>query len=146
MNRIKKRPIVFVSGVFDILHYGHVDFLFRAKSIVSEKNGQLIVAVHDDESVQKKKGKNRPINSLNDRVKVLEAVRYVDKVIPWIGWENIASLVKEIKPEYIAVCGDEHKGKTIGAVAAEINAELIVIPKIINQSTTKIIKIIDSLG
>ena len=134
-----KQKIVFVSGVFDVLHFGHVDFLRRAKSLVGDK-GKLVVAVHDDESVRAHKGADRPINGLNERVKFLEAIRYVDEVIPWLGWENVADLVRDLKPDYIAVSGDEHKRKTISTISTEIGAELIVFPKIPDLSTTKIIK------
>lgn len=133
-----KVPTVFVSGVFDVIHYGHIDFLMRAKALVG-KEGKLIVAVHDDESVAKHKGPGRPINGLSERVKVLEAIRYVDEVIPWIGWENVANLVREMKPTFLAVSGDEYKGKSTGVIASEIKAKLQVFPKIEGVSSTQII-------
>lgn len=141
-NRNKK--IVFVSGVFDVLHYGHVDFLMRAKALVGD-DGQLVVAIHDDESVSKHKGDDRPINGLDERKKVLEAIRYVDRVIPWVGWENIKELVLEMKPDYIAVSGDEYKNKDIGVIASQVNAKLHVFPKIEGVSSSKIIEKLKSL-
>jgi len=129
---------VFVSGVFDILHFGHIDFLQKAKNLVGE-DGILIIAVHDDVSVREKKGRARPIHGLNERVKVLEAIKYVDEVIPWIGWENVSELVEKIKPDYIAVSGEEYKRKSIGSIAKKVGAELKTFPKIPELSTTKII-------
>jgi rfaE bifunctional protein nucleotidyltransferase chain/domain len=139
----KDKKIVFVSGVFDILHHGHVDFLRRAKSLVGEQ-GKLVVAVHDDESVRAHKGADRPINGLNERVQVLKAIRYVDEVVPWIGWENVSDYVKELKPNYIAVSGNEYKKKSISSTAEEIGAKVISFPKIQDISTSKLIELINS--
>ena len=134
-----KQKTVFVSGVFDILHYGHVDFLRRAKSLVGDK-GKLIVAVHDDESVRLHKGKNRPIHGLSERVKVLEAIRYVDEVVPWIGWENVAEFVRQRKPDFIAVSGDEYKAKSVSTIASEIDAKLVTFPKFPELSSSSILE------
>lgn len=137
-----QKKTVFVSGVFDILHHGHIDFLKRAKSLVNDE-GKLVVAVHDDESVRKHKGDGRPINGLNERVQVLEAIRYVDQVVPWLGWENIADYVKELRPDYIAVSGDEYKKKSLSSIADEIGAKVIVFPKIQDISTSKLVELIN---
>jgi D-glycero-beta-D-manno-heptose 1-phosphate adenylyltransferase len=140
----QKKKIVFVSGVFDVLHYGHVDFLMRAKALVGDE-GELVVAIHDDESVAKHKGAGRPINGLDERKKFLEAIRYVDRVVPWIGWENIKNLVLEMKPDYIAVSGDDYKNKNVGVIASQINAKLHIFPKIEGVSSSKIIERIKSI-
>lgn len=134
----KQGKTIFVSGVFDILHPGHIRFLKQAKNQVGE-SGKLIVALHDDNSIRKKKGNSRPVNSLKDRIFVLKALKCVDEVIPWHGWENIEELVRELKPDYIAVSGNEYKLKTVEKVAKDIGAELVIFSKSEKYSTTNII-------
>ena len=59
--------IVFTNGCFDILHAGHVGYLDEAR----ELGDRLIVAINDDESVRRLKGDGRPVNRLEDRIRVL---------------------------------------------------------------------------
>lgn len=134
-----KKKTVFVSGVFDIVHAGHIEFLYEAKKLAGLK-GQLVVAVHDDVSVRKHKGESRPIHSLEDRIKVLEALKPVDKVVPWYGWKNISNLVYLIEPDYIAVSGDEYKAKTLRKFIKDLNTELVVFPRYKDLSTTRVIE------
>ncbi len=83
LNReLEKHPqqtIVFTNGVFDILHAGHIELLEFAKS----KGDRLIVGINDDASVKRLKGENRPIFSLAERTELLDAVQYVDYIIPF---------------------------------------------------------------
>src|SRR5262249_41991166 len=71
--------IVMTNGCFDILHAGHVMYLDHAKTL----GQKLIVAVNDDVSVQRLKGKNRPINPLARRISVLAGLAAVDWVVPF---------------------------------------------------------------
>jgi D-beta-D-heptose 7-phosphate kinase / D-beta-D-heptose 1-phosphate adenosyltransferase len=77
--RTHGRRIVFTNGCFDILHAGHVSYLTQAKAL----GDILIVGVNSDESVQRLKGKNRPVNALPDRLTVLSALSCVDHVVPF---------------------------------------------------------------
>ena len=67
--RRRNETIVLTNGCFDILHPGHIDILEYAKSL----GDKLIVAVNDDESVERLKGANRPVNDLASRMLVLSA-------------------------------------------------------------------------
>ena len=74
----ERRRLVFTNGVFDILHAGHVKYLQAARSL----GDLLIVGMNTDESTRSLgKGPNRPINTLEDRIAVLEALRCVDGVV-----------------------------------------------------------------
>ena len=65
-----RRPLVFTNGCFDILHRGHVDYLEQAAQL----GATLLVAVNSDESIRTLgKGEDRPINSLADRLAVLDS-------------------------------------------------------------------------
>ena len=69
--------IGYTTGVFDMFHIGHLNILRRAK----EQCDYLIVGVSTDELVQHDKHKT-PIIPLAERMKIVEAIRYVDKVVP----------------------------------------------------------------
>lgn len=73
----KKYKIGYTTGVFDLFHIGHLNILKRAK----EQCDYLIVGVSTDELVQDYKNK-RPIIPFEERKQIIEAIRYVDKVIP----------------------------------------------------------------
>lgn len=82
-----KRVITY--GTFDLLHYGHVRLLKRAK----ELGDYLIVGLSTDEFNEFKKHKEA-YNTYPERKYILEAIRYVDKVIPEKDWDQKISDVK----------------------------------------------------
>lgn len=69
--------IGYTTGVYDMFHIGHLNILKRAK----EQCDFLIVGVSTDELVQKEKNKT-PIIPFADRCKIVEAIKYVDRVVP----------------------------------------------------------------
>ena len=81
--------IGYTTGVYDMFHIGHLNILRRAKELCDF----LIVGVSTDDLVQKDKNKT-PIIPFEDRVKIIEAIRYVDKVVPqcdknkFAAWER----------------------------------------------------------
>ena len=82
---------VFTTGTFDVLHYGHINLLQKAK----ELGDYLIVALSTDE-FNNIKGK-KAYHSYETRKKMLEAIRYVDLVIPEENWEQKIYDVKNYK-------------------------------------------------
>lgn len=97
-----KRVITY--GTFDLLHYGHINLLKRAK----QEGDYLIVALSTDE-FNKLKGK-KSFFDYNKRKVLLEAIRYVDLVIPEETWEQKAEDIHKYKVD-IFVIGDDWKGK-----------------------------------
>ena len=93
---------VITYGTFDLLHYG---LLQRAKAL----GDYLIVALSTDEFNSKEKNKITYF-SYEERKRLLEAIRYVDLVIPEQNWEQKISDVKEFKVDTF-VMGDDWKGK-----------------------------------
>lgn len=87
---MKKYKIGYTTGVYDMFHIGHLNILRRAKELCE----YLIVGVSTDELVRHDKNKT-PIIPFRDRVKIIEAIRYVDKVVPqenkakFSAWEQI---------------------------------------------------------
>ena len=68
---------VWTNGCFDILHRGHIEMFRYAKSLGDE----LVVGIDKDEKVKLYKGKDRPINNLQDRMYMLQSIKYIDKVV-----------------------------------------------------------------
>lgn len=98
-----KRVITY--GTFDLLHYGHINLLRRAKAY----GDYLIVVVSSDEFNMEEKNK-KCYFSYEIRKQLVEAVRYVDLVIPEESWEQKISDIKEYHVDTF-VMGDDWEGK-----------------------------------
>src|SRR5512136_323340 len=101
----RDRKIVLASGVFDLLHLGHVKFLEEAKK-TGGKNAELLVIIARDSTVEKTKGR-KPIMSENQRRALVESLKVVDKAV--LGFEDfdIQDVIAKIKPDVIALGHDQ---------------------------------------
>ncbi|MBR6316467.1 MAG: glycerol-3-phosphate cytidylyltransferase [Lachnospiraceae bacterium] len=120
---------VITYGTFDLLHYGHVNLLQRAKAY----GDYLIVALSTDEFNWNEKQK-KCYFSYEKRKKLLEAIRYVDLVIPEEGWDQKISDVKEFKVDTF-VMGDDWEGKFD---FLKEYCEVVYLPRTPEISTTQI--------
>ena len=120
---------VITYGTFDLLHYGHIQLLKRAK----EKGDYLIVALSTDEFNWNSKQK-KCYFSYEQRKALLESVRYVDLVIPEENWEQKISDVKEFKIDTF-VMGDDWEGKFD---FLKDYCEVVYLPRTPEISTTQI--------
>ena len=122
---------VWTNGCFDILHRGHIELFRYARSLGDE----LIVGIDTDAKVKKDKGKDRPINSLQDRMFMLQSLRYVDKVIPFDSTTELERTLKWLHPS-VMVIGSDWKGKkVIGEKHAD---KLIFFDRVGDYSTTNL--------
>ena len=128
----KDKKIVFTNGCFDILHFGHVKYLEKAKSF----GDVLILGLNSDYSVQKLKGENRPINNQDDRAYILASLEVVDYVVIF-DEDTPFDLIKLIKPDLL-VKGSDYEGKKV--VGEDIAKELKLVQFIEGKSTSKTIK------
>lgn len=102
-----KRKIVLASGVFDLLHLGHVRFLEEAKK-AGGPYAELIVIVARDSTVKSRKGEN-PIMPENQRCALVASLRVVDEAI--LGYEkfDVAKVVEKISPDVVAFGYDQQE-------------------------------------
>jgi glycerol-3-phosphate cytidylyltransferase len=119
---------VITYGTFDLLHWGHINLLKRAKDL----GDYLIVAISSDEfnAIKNKKA----YHSFENRKMILEAIRYVDEVIPENNWEQKVTDVVEHDVD-IFVMGDDWEGKFD---FLKDYCEVVYLPRTAGISTSKI--------
>ena len=127
-----EEKIIWTNGCFDILHVGHIELFKYAKSLGSK----LYVGIDSDEKVKKDKGEDRPFNKLDDRIKVLESIKYIDKVVTFNSTQGLEDTIETILPN-IMVIGSDWKGKTV--IGQQYTDELIFFDRIGDYSTTNIL-------
>lgn len=135
------KKIVFTNGCFDILHFGHISYLRKAKSF----GDILVVGLNSNDSVRRLKGDLRPINDESDRAQILRELECVDFVIIF-DKDTPIELIKKIRPD-ILVKGADYKGKEV--VGSEIVPDVRLVELAKGRSTSgiveKILKTQDSI-
>ena len=121
---------ILTYGTFDLLHYGHIRLLKRAR----ELGDYLIVALSTDE-FNALKGK-KAYYDYETRKKMVEAIRYVDLVIPEENWEQKINDVQMYKAD-VVVMGDDWANSDRFDYLKEY-CELVFLPRTEGISTTKI--------
>lgn len=131
LKTLKQNKIVFTNGCFDILHIGHLNYLNHARDL----GGLLIVGLNDDDSIKRLKGKERPINPLNNRALMLAGLECVDYVVSF-SEDTPLELIKAIQPDVLVKGGDYHNKEIVGSEYAK---EVILIDFVEGYSTSNII-------
>lgn len=128
--------IVFTNGCFDILHAGHVSLLEYARSL----GDQLVVGLNSDDSVRKLKGNKRPINNQEDRKKILESIKWVDKVIIFEE-DTPINLINDLRPSIIVKGGDYAPQEVVGFHLEQQGiSKVVIFPTLPGRSTSLIIE------
>jgi glycerol-3-phosphate cytidylyltransferase len=122
---------VITYGTFDMLHYGHINLLKRAK----ELGDYLIVALSTDEFNWHEKQK-KTYFSYEKRKQLLEAIRYVDLVIPETSWDQKITDVSLYQVDTF-VMGDDWQGK-FDFIQEQTDANVVYLPRTPEISTTQI--------
>lgn len=133
---------VLVGGCFDLIHFGHIEFLTAAKS----HGDVLIVALESDVNVRKMKGKTRPIHTQHQRKAMLMSLRAIDEVIelrPLKTDADYEALVKDVHPDVLAITEGDPVETKKRHHAKLVHAEVVVIPKIHTPSTSQLAKLLD---
>lgn len=134
---MKKYKIGYTTGVFDLFHIGHLNILKRAK----EQCEHLIVGVSTDELVRDYKHKT-PVIPFEERIKIVEAIRYVDEVVPQTSMDKFAAWEKI---HFDAIFhGDDWKGSTMyNEIEMKLNAvgvDMVFLKHTQGTSSTEISK------
>lgn len=137
-SREDGEKIIMTNGCFDIIHAGHIGYLERARQL----GQRLIVAVNDDNSVARLKGRGRPVNSLVKRMRVLAALKSVDWVVAF-SEDAPERLICRILPDVLVKGGDYQPPEIAGYECIKRNGgEVIVLDYEEGCSTTDIIDLI----
>lgn len=128
--------VVATGGCFDILHAGHIASLEAARRL----GDALIVLVNSDDSVRRLKGADRPVNSEQDRCRVLESLRCVDAVVVF-GGNDPCALLDQLRPDIWAKGGDyttEMLPET--PIVNGWGGRVVLVPYLPGRSTTAILQ------
>lgn len=124
--------IVWTNGCFDILHRGHIELFRYAKSL----GNWLVVGVDTDERVRSSKGDSRPFNTIEDRVAMLQSIKYIDEVRVFDSNEELDTQVL-LSGAKVMVVGSDYKDKEV--IGSRHAQEVIFFDRISGYSTTKIL-------
>ena len=132
----KSEKIVFTNGCFDLVHKGHIEVLAKT----AELGDRLIIGLNSDDSIQKLKGKNRPIIQEQSRAFLLAALSFVDAIVLF-SEETPLNLISSLNPDILAKGGDYEIETIVGHEIVQRNGgRIILIPFVDGFSSTTIIE------
>lgn len=135
--RPRPERLVFTNGVFDVLHRGHVEYLYAARAL----GDRLVVALNSDASVRAlNKGPDRPVNSEQDRSIVVAGLGCVDYVTIF-DEATPQKLIADLLPDVLVKGGDYTPATIVGREEVEAaGGRVVVIPLIEGRSTTDLLR------
>jgi len=134
--RSQGKRIVFTNGCFDLLHPGHMRYLYAARQL----GDYLVVAVNTDRSVKTIKGANRPIQSQDERTELLAALSFVDAVVLF-DEDTPLEVIQHLVPNVLVKGGDWTEAKIIGADVVKKSGGVVKsLPFVAGYSTTALIE------
>jgi len=134
--RRQGQRVVFTNGCFDVLHVGHVEYLRFARA----RGDVLLVGVNSDESIRRLKGPERPVNLLDDRLKVLAALEMVDAVVAFSD-DTPQDLIEAVTPDVLVKGADWADKGVVGREWVESHGgQVVLAPLVPGRSTTAILE------
>lgn len=124
---------VFVNGTFDIIHPGHLELLYYAKSL----GGYLLVALDADERVKRLKGSDRPINDLKTRKLIMSSLKPVDHVVSFATDDELINTIRSYEPD-IMILGSDYRNKAV--IGSKYAKRVEFFDRIEQYSSTKVIE------
>ena len=125
---------VWVNGTFDVLHTGHIHLFQTAKTLYPHST--VTVGIDSDERVTELKGEGRPINKLEDRVKFLQAIKYIDNVVVFGSDDELRNEIRVYSPHIMCI-GDDYRDRTI--IGEEYVGRVVYVERYGGLSTSKIV-------
>ena len=111
----------FTCGAFDLLHPGHLDFFKKAK----QKCNHLIIGLHTDPTIDRPDSKNKPCESTYERWLRLDAVKYIDEIIPYDTEADLWNMLQMLELD-VRFLGEDYKHKGFTGKELPIKIEYIV--------------------
>ena len=140
---MKKYKIGYTTGVFDMFHIGHLNILKMAK----EQCDYLVVGVSTDELVKEYKGKT-PIIPFNERVAIIEAIKYVDKVIPQKTMNKL-DVWNDIKYDVLFHGSDWQNSSMYNSLTRDLKAvgvDMVFLPHTTGISSTLLAEVLHKMN
>lgn len=136
---LKKRSIVLVGGCFDLLHFGHIQFLSNAR----QHGDHLMIALEPDFHIKNRK-KREAVHTQYERALILSALRFVSSVVMLPDFqrhEQYHDLVNKVRPSVVAVTSDdplmERKRSQVESIGGSLE---VVTTRISRFSSSNILK------
>lgn len=132
------KKIVLAGGCFDILHYGHVSFMKKARAA-----GDILVLLLESDEFTSQVKKKQSVHTQQQRAEILAALMYVDYVVllPLLKNPNVEyeKIIKEIHPSVIAITSGDPIESQKKKLAETVDAELLVVPYLSSFSSSQLI-------
>jgi D-beta-D-heptose 7-phosphate kinase/D-beta-D-heptose 1-phosphate adenosyltransferase len=135
-GRPRNQTVVFTNGCFDLLHRGHVEYLYTARNL----GDALILGLNTDASVRRLKGPARPVVPEGDRQAVIAALGCVDAVTLF-DEDTPRALIAALLPDILVKGGDYRPEDVVGKAEVEAaGGKVMIIPFLEGRSTTGLIQ------
>ncbi|MDX2470392.1 MAG: D-glycero-beta-D-manno-heptose 1-phosphate adenylyltransferase [SAR324 cluster bacterium] len=130
------QKVVFTNGCFDILHEGHVTYLYEAR----QAGDLLVMGVNSDASIGRLKGPKRPINPLDERMLILASLYFVDYVASFEE-DTPLELITTLQPDLLVKGGDWDIDSIVGREIVEgRGGKVFNLPLVAGKATTGVIE------
>lgn len=136
--KTRGEKVVFTNGCFDLIHFGHLQYLMQAR----ELGDRLMVGLNSDASVQRLKGPQRPVKEQVSRQLLLASLVFVDAVIVFEE-DTPARLIQQVRPDVLVKGGDYRPEQIVGR---EWAAEVKILPFAPGFSSTRYVEKIQKSG
>jgi len=129
------KKVVFTNGCFDIIHRGHIEVLARTADL----GDKLVIGLNSDQSIQKLKGKDRPVIDEQSRAILLAALSFVDAIVLF-SEDTPLKLISALLPDVLAKGGDYEIETIVGHEIVQKNGGKVkLVPFVDGFSSTTII-------
>ncbi len=132
--RFLGNKVVFTNGCFDLIHYGHLQYLLETR----ELGDKLIIGLNSDNSVSRLKGDHRPIKDQKSRLQLLASLAFVDAVVVFEE-DTPLKLISTILPDVLVKGGDWKPEDIVGSKEVLANGgKVLSLPFVDGYSTTNL--------
>jgi rfaE bifunctional protein nucleotidyltransferase chain/domain len=128
------KKVVFTNGCFDLIHIGHVRYLFSARNL----GDALIVGLNSDSSTKRLKGENRPVYPENERAEILSSMEAVDAVVIFEK-DTPIDIIAALLPDILVKGGDWNLENIVGRDVVERNGGKVMTVQYEKDHSTSLI-------